>query len=399
MLWKLYGIKGDTQMKKTDNKSNARLKNVVVMILAAIVVIGLLSSSAIKLATATYLMQSSKKVNTGIPIIDNYVNDQIDNMNQQPTQAPTTTKAPETTKAPSTTKAPETTKAPDTTTTKAPETTKAPSTTKAPETTESTTSEQMLINGYQSVLKSYNDVLTSNKVAGHRPGFTKVTERSFEKNFWTSIFAGKADKEEGVANYLAGGTVTVEKGAQTDALGLNNAKYASTIDHTDYETVKAAVSSASKKAVIMGYVKNVTSGEIVHGYNKDVATGEIEYMFDYNEADYELSKEVEAVRVQISFNDETNPVPADKNGKTDSFIASVFPVVTGNQVLVAVDRYGATKADLTYTGCSVDIYYNNETAQIYSLTQYVNYDVDVEDGRLNLGGTVSETNKYTNFIY
>ena len=52
-------------MKKIDNKSNARFKSVLALILVSIVVIGLLSSSAIRLATAAYLMQSSKKVNTG----------------------------------------------------------------------------------------------------------------------------------------------------------------------------------------------------------------------------------------------------------------------------------------------------------------------------------------------
>ena len=376
MLWKLYGIKGDTQMKKTDNKSNARLKSVLALILVSIVVIGLLSSSAIRLATAAYLMQSSKKVNTGFAPLDNFINDQIDDMNK-PTSAPTTT----------------------TPTTKAPETTKKPETTKAPEKTEATTTEEMVIKGYQSVLKSYNDVLTSNKIAGQRPGFTKSTSRSLSKGFITSIWFSKIESEEAVANYLAGKNVTVKKGAATDELCLKNLNKASVIDHTDFDTVKAAVESANKQVVLMGYIKNLTDGSVIHAYNKDKATGEIEYLYDYNESDYEVVKEVPAVKLVIGFNDETNPTPIDKNGKTDSFIASVFPVVTGNQILTAIDKTGVTIADVTYTDCYVEMYYNIETAEIYSLTQGINYEITAKDGILKLDGTVSETNVYSGFIY
>ena len=393
MLWKLYGIKGDTQMKKIDNKSNARFKSVLALILVSIVVIGLLSSSAIRLATAAYLMQSSKKVNTGFAPLDNFINEQIDDMNK-PTSAPTTTTP--TTKAPETTKKPETTKAPETT--KKPETTKAP-TTKAPEKTEATTTEEMVIKGYQSVLKSYNDVLTSNKIAGQRPGFTKSTSRSLSKGFITSIWFSKIESEEAVADYLAGKTVTVKKGAATDELCLKNLNKASVIDHTDFDTVKAAVESANKQVVLMGYIKNLTDGSVIHAYNKDKATGEIEYIYDYNESDYEVVKEVPAVKLVIDFNDETNPTPIDKNGKTDSFIASVFPVVTGNQILTTIDKTGVTIADVTYTDCYVEMYYNIETAEIYSLTQGINYEITAKDGILKLDGTVSETNVYSGFIY
>jgi hypothetical protein len=151
----------------------------------------------------------------------------------------------------------------------------------------------------------------------------------------------------------------------------------------------------------MGYVKNVTDGTVVHGYNKDKATGEIEYLFDYKADDYQLVKEVEAVKLVIEFNDEVNPKPI-KNGKTDSFIASVFPVVTSEQVISAMDMPGIEKVDVTYTDCSVEMYYNIETAEIYSLTQNINYEIGVKDGLIGpklLNGTVSEVNKYTNFVY
>ena len=149
----------------------------------------------------------------------------------------------------------------------------------------------------------------------------------------------------------------------------------------------------------MGYIKHKTTGEVVHGYNKDKATGEIEYLFDYKADDFENVREVEAVKLAVVFNDETNPAPADANGKTDSFIASVFPVITGKQAIDAMDQYGITEANLTYTDCSVEMYYNIETAEIYSLTQNINYDIAVKDGHITLKGTVSEANKYSNFIY
>ena len=385
-------------MKKTDNKANARLKSTLVLIIVACVVIGLLSSTAIKLATATYLMQTSKKINTGFQPLDDYLNDKIDDMNQDPSPAPDTTKAPETTKAPDTTKAPETTKKAEET--KKPDTTKAPETTRAPA-KETTTSEAMVIKAHQSVLKSYNDVLATNKTASGRPGFTKTTERSLSKGVVASLWYSDIESQEGVAAYLAGETVKVNAGAATNELCINDLKKASIIDDTDFDTTKAAVKSSSKRIVYMGYVKNVTDGTVVHGYNKDKATGEIEYLFDYKADDYQLVKEVEAVKLVIEFNDEVNPKPI-KNGKTDSFIASVFPVVTSEQVISAMDMPGIEKVDVTYTGCSVEMYYNIENAEIYSLTQNINYEIGVKDGLIGpklLNGTVSDVNKYTNFVY
>ncbi len=390
MLWKLYGIKGDTLMKKNENKTNAKFKSVIALILATSVVVGLLSSTAIKLVTATYLMQSSKKVHTGIQPIDDAINNYIDN--NVPTQA--STQAPSTTKAPDTTKAPETTKAPDTT--KAPETTKAPDTTKAEE---STTSEKMLIQSHQSALKSYNDVLVKNKLKDHRPAFTKTTTRSLSKNFIASLWFADIEHNPAVGNYLAGEKVTVKKGEATKELCLDNIKYASTIDDTNYDTVKTAVKSSSKSVVYMGYIKAKAGGAVVHGYNKDFETGEITKLFDYKDADYDKVKEVKAVRVTVAFNDETNPVPADKNGKTTSFIASVFPVVTSEQVRAAMLKSGVTEINLTYKDCSVDMYYDSKDGDIYSLTQNIKYDVSVKDGIVTSKGTVSETNTYSDFAY
>ncbi len=66
-------------MKNNDPKAYDRLKNVLAMILVASIVIGLMSSTAIKLVTATYLMQNSrKKITTNIPFVDNIINNVID---------------------------------------------------------------------------------------------------------------------------------------------------------------------------------------------------------------------------------------------------------------------------------------------------------------------------------
>ncbi len=380
-------------MKNNDNKANSRLKSIVALILVMCVGIGLLTSTAIRLATAAYLMQSSKKINTGIDFIDDYVNDKIDDT-QNTTKAPTTA-APTTTKpAETTTKAPDTTKGSETTT-KAPSTTKP--TTQAP--TESTTSEADVVRANQSVLKSYNDVLASNKVS-NTPGFTKVTSRSLDLGFLASVWFSGIDSQEEIANYLAGETVKAEKGKANNLLCLNDYKNASIINDADFDTVKAAVKSSSKQIVYMGYLKNLTDGTVVHAYNK-TESGEIEKLIDYNDSDYKLVEEVEAVKLVIEFNDEVNPAPI-KNGKTDSFIASVFPVVTSEQVRVAMDKTGVEEVDVTYTDCSIEMYYNIETAEIYSLKQNVNYDVAVKDGILSkklLKGSVSEVNAYSGFVY
>ncbi len=411
MLWKLYGIKGDTLMKKTDNKNNSKFKSVIALILATCVVIGLLSSTAIKLVTATYLMQSSKKVQTGIAPLDDAINEYIEEnapTAPAPTQGSVTTTAPaatsasDSTSAPDTTGAQDTTSAPDTTeaqdTTSAPDTTKAPETTKA-ETQETTLSEKQILKNNQSVLKSYNQVLVKNKLNGHKPGFKKVTTRDLSKDLFGSIFMANVEKNDTVKNYLAGSVVNVNAGASTDELCLNNVKYASTLDETNEKLVKSAIKSSTREDVYMGYIKNKTSGEVVHGYNKDMETGKITKLFDYKDADYTKVKEVAAVRVEIQFNDETNPVPADKNGKSKSFIASVFPVVTAEQVSSAMNKSGVTEVNVTYKDCSVEMYYDSKDGDIYSLTQNIKYDVAVKDGIVKATGTVTQTDKYGDFVY
>jgi hypothetical protein len=80
----------------------------------------------------------------------------------------------------------------------------------------------------------------------------------------------------------------------------------------------------------------------------------------------------------------------------------VFPVVTSEQVRVAMDKTGVEEVDVTYTDCSVEMYYDIETAKIHSLKQNVNYDIAVKDGIVSkklLTGSVSEVNVYSGFAY
>ena len=67
-----------------------------------------------------------------------------------------------------------------------------------------------------------------------------------------------------------------------------------------------------------------------------------------------------------------------------------------------MDKTGVEEVDVTYTDCSVEMYYKIETAEIYSLKQNINYDIGVKDGIMSkklLTGSVSEVNTYSGFAY
>ncbi len=432
-------------MKKADNKSTAKMKNMLVLILATVVVIGLMSSTAVRLVTATHLMQISRNNGTGNKVIDMYVDrvtNKNDGSNDQNTNDGSNNQDGAGDNAGDVNTGDTNNNAGGDTSTDGSGDSNVSGDNSSGDTSSDdnssddtssddsssdsgsgdalsgildmfgsllgglggdgddssedvTLSDEEILAINKSALKSYSDVLVKNKTAV-KPGFTKTTERSLSLKGIAAAMYSDVKSEEAVAEYLAGETVTVAKGSATDELCLENL-YKACVIATDDATVENAVESASKVNIKMVYIKNNETGEIVHGYDK-YADG-VDYKFDYNEDDYTYAYEVDAVKVVIEFKDEVNPTPIDANGKTDSFIASVFPVVTGKQVLDAIYKAGATTADITYRDCSVELYYNQQNAKIYSLTQNINYDISVKDGYLTMNGTVSEVNKYNGFVY
>lgn len=359
-------------MKKIDSKDNKKLTSVVAMILAVCVVIGLLSSTTIKLASATLLMKNSKIKN--IPIIGDIISDVVDqpvqSVDPAPAPAPSTpsnSAAPATpattkpTEAPSaeapTTQEPtsakeEETKAPEV----KPEETKAP-TTKAPETKGGQTVAEK-----QAILKSYKDVVARAKVNGRQPSFAKATYRSLKWDFFGGIFYKDVAGEH--ADYFVSeeaakaSPVVVSAKTASDKLCIENVNSACLLDANDTALVDKAVKSASKETLKDGTVKIV-----------------------------------------INLNDEENPAPL-KAGKTDgSFTSTMFPVLTGEQVRVAMNNKGVEKIDLTYKNCSVELIYKPATGQIISLKQTTGYVADVTNGYIPASGTVTEVSEYYNFVY
>ena len=65
-------------MKNNDPKANGRLKSTLAMILVVCVVIGLMSSTAIRLVTAAYMLKNSREqFKTNIPFVDNIIDNVV----------------------------------------------------------------------------------------------------------------------------------------------------------------------------------------------------------------------------------------------------------------------------------------------------------------------------------
>lgn len=360
-------------MKNFDLKDKKKLTALLAMLLTVCVVIGLLSSTTIKLASATLLMKNSKLKN--IPIIGDIISDVVD----QPIQSvddPTPAPAPSAQTNSVTPTSPATTKPTEAPSTEAPtaqeptsakeEETKAPETkpaeTKPAETKASETEAGQSVEEKQAILKSYKDVVGRAKVKGRQPSFAKATYRSLKWDFFGGLFYKDVAGDH--ADYFVSeeaakaSPVVVPAKTVSDKLCIENADSACLVNANDTALVDKAVKSASKETLKDGTVKIV-----------------------------------------INFNEEENPTPL-KSGKTNgSFTSTMFPVLTGEQVRVAMNNKGVEQVDLTYKNCSVELVYKPATGQIISLKQTTGYVADVKNGYIPASGTVTEVSEYYNFVY
>ncbi len=340
-----------------NKKKNGKVSSVLAMVLATTVVIGLLTSTAGKLAVATYLMKTSKKQITQVPFVGEIIGDIIEDAptTQAPTTQAPTTQAP-TTQAP-TTEAP-TTEAP---TTEAPATdapTQAPTQAPVTEATEPAEKEQTL-KEKQAILKSYTDVVS--KAKSSKFSCTKTTTRTSKTDFLTSIFSFLwGDLEGSNTNYFKTEVVKIKDG---DGLCINNDGSACLINPLDGKVVAAAIDS---------------------GLREELDNGN--------------------VRITLNFKDEANPKPIKSTDKKSaSFTAAAFPVVTAEEFRVMLDnaqRDSKTETvDITYTGCKIVVEYNPKTGEISYLEQTAVYVAAVEDGRKKADFTVTDASVYTEFKY
>ncbi len=342
-------------MKKNDKKSNQRLKSIVLLLLVTGVVIGLVSSTAIKLASATYLMQKTQKPIIKVPkVIEQFI-DSI-----APT-SPTTTKPLSGGSITSPTKPVVNNE--QTTTEKEkptqPPTTQAP-TTQAPTTQGSTNPPTTAdinagVKADQANFNSYKAVVERAKASDRT--YTKTTNRSLDMSFFQSLAVSGA--ENIVINdepYFYNKVETVGKANADKALFINNPK-ACLLTSMDLEATKKAISSTSREELKDGTIKIV-----------------------------------------INFKDEADPKPLSyEDTKTEGFISAVFPVIAAEQVRYHADDQLGTDIEsinLLYTGCYVELIYVPSTGDIISLKQVTNCVVDGKDGFKNVGGTITEVNEY-----
>ncbi len=400
-------------MKNLEN--NSRLKKVIALLLVTCIVIGIVSSAAIKLVAATYYMQTKRKLKVNNPIVQQAIDTVVgdDNIAGPATTAPAVT-APATTEEITTT-APST-EAPtepessedvsDTTTTTAPagdsgsgggsgdilgtitgllggidiggliggigdiggmlggldiggllggseETT---------ETTESTTESKESIANKKEILSSYNAVVNSAKTIG-KPAFTKVTYRTLDKNYDAVLMCNlvSANPEYFISKENAEASpILVPANTDTSEFLIDNENFAGML-------AKADAANA---------IESATSVKLEDGSKK----------------------------ITITLREEADPAvtPADAK-KASSYTSAMFPVITGDEFGAMVSNglsvTSLTSSNVTYKNCTIELVYNPLTSRIISIKQTTSFEGTVKGQLLTSKGTVTEVSEYRDFDY
>lgn len=395
-------------MKNIDN--NGRLKKVIALLLVTTMVVGILSSAAVKLVASTYYMQTKRKLKVNNPYvqqaIDTIVGD--DNIAGPDTTAPAIT-APATTEAPTTqapsTEAP-TTAATDSTEASATDTTAttAPagdsgssgggdllgtitgllggvmdmfgdvdlggllggSEEETTETTESTTESKESIKQKKDVLKKYNSVVNYAKTVG-KPAFTKVTYRTLDKGR-EAILLSKvqaANPEYFISKDNAEASpIVVPANTATSEFLIDNEKYAGMLATADAADA----------------IESATSVKLEDGSQK----------------------------ITITLREEVSPAVTAADAKeAASFTSAMFPVITGEDFSEMAKKdltlASVSSAGVTYKNCTVELIFNPALNRIISIKQTTSYVASV-DGQLLFApitskGTVTEVSEYRDFDY
>lgn len=394
---------------KNKDISNSRLKKVVALVIATTIVVGIVSSSAIKLVAATYYMQTKRKLTTSSPIINKVIDTIVgdDNIAGSDSDVPDTT-APDTT-APATTEPVTSTEAPTTgadSTDSSEDGTSSESTTSSsssdsgssdilgtitgllggididgivdgiggviggiggePDTTaptESTTESAESVAQKKEVLSAYNELVQYAKRIG-KPAFTKVTYRTFEKGLTDSLLfhsVQSANPDYFISKENAeSAPIVVPGNTATEEFLINNEKYAGMLSTSD-------ASAAIKSATIV---------KLEDGTKK----------------------------ITITLRDETNPaVTAPDAKKAASFTSAMFPVITSDEFAEMVGSglkiATVSSSSLTYKDCTVELVFNPLLNRIVSVKQTTTYVGSVKSKVLSAKGTVTEISEYRDFDY
>ena len=396
-------------MKNLEN--NSRLKKVIALLLVTTMVVGILSSAAVKLVASTYYMQTKRKLKTNIPVVDQIIDNIVDdnNLAGPQTTAPAAT-APATTQEITTevsTEAPTTeatVPSSDNTTTTQPAGDSGSSGggigdilgmvtgllggmdiggmiggigdllgglgggsgEEPTESTESTTESKESIDNKKDVLNKYNTVVNYAKKIG-KPAFTKVTYRTLDKGMDAILMCNlqSANPEYFVSKENAEASpIVVPANTDTSEFLINNESYAGML-------AKADAADAIESATIV---------KLEDGTQK----------------------------ITITLREEADPaVTAPDAKEAASFTSAMFPVVTGeefgNMVSAGLSVASLTSSNVTYKDCTVELIYNPDTGRIISIKQTTSYVGSVEGQLLIVPagskGTVTEISEYRDFDY
>lgn len=398
--------------------ANGRLKKVVALLLVTCMVVGLLSSAAVKVVASTYYMQTKRKLKVNNPIvqqaIDTIVGD--NNIAGPETTAPTVT-APATTEAP-TTQAP-TTETPttesDTSEVASDETTATTtavsgssgsstdilgtitgllgglgsfdiggmldgvgdmlgglgggSSEETTTTTESTTESKASKAQKKEVLSEYNAVVNYAKKIG-KPAFTKVTYRTLEKDGAAKLLFRNVESQ--YPEYF----ISKENAEAAPILVPANTETSELLIDNEYFAGMLATADASDA------IESATSVKLEDGSQK----------------------------ITITLRDEVDPAITVADSKTAaSFTSAMFPVIDAETVKEKVASTlkitKITGANVTYTECTVELIFNPSLNRIISVKQTVKHVDNVEgyiiEGMLPVSGsaTVTEISEYRDFDY
>lgn len=400
-------------MKNLEN--SGRLKKVIALLLVTTMVVGILSSAAVKLVASTYYMQTKRKLKTNIPVVDQIIDNVVDDSNIAGPQttapavtAPATTEAPTTqpsTEAPTT--QPESTEPSSDTTSTA---TTAPaddsgsssggigdilgmvtgllggieldgimdmvggllgglgggSGEETTETTESTTESKESIANKKDVLAKYNTIVNYAKKIG-KPAFTKITYRTLDKNVDAILLCGlqSANPDYFVSKENAEASpIVVPANEATSEFLINNENYAGMLANAD-------AADAIESATIV---------KLEDGTQK----------------------------ITITLREEADPAITAPDAKdAASFTSAMFPVITGeefgNMVSAGLKLTSLTSSNVTYKNCTVELIFNPVTSRIVSIKQTTSYIGSVEAQLLiapiGSKGTVTEISEYRDFDY
>lgn len=391
-------------MKKINVKGNG-MKKLVALLLVACIAIGLVSSTAIKLVSSAYYLQTKRQLVTPIPAVNKFINavsGNTDNSGNGGSNAgsdvlPTPIPDNDDSSVPSETSPVDTTQAPQTTAESSVETTaenNAPATESKPTettavpttkdetvaTTENTSESESQTEAQTSqtepqtdsletvklkkeILSKYKDIVNYAKKAG-KPSFQKVTYRTLEKDIVSSSLL------HGVESAYPEYFISKDNAEKVPVVVPANTKTTELCINNDYYACMLASADASAA------IKTATDVKLKDGTSK----------------------------ITIVLRDETDPTPTEAAAKkAASYTSAMFPVIAADTVKEKVQSTlfleKISSVELTYTDCTVELIYNPKLNRIISMTQTVKYNGEIKGTVLSANGTVTEISEYSDFNY